>query len=275
MHLAVALIEQVGATEEYLNYLKNSNRLRTFQTQVANYMQLPDGKDEVDINRGHFERTLSSSDCFYNMHVRLLTTNFCYHPHIQYALWVWAGVCESRSSEITMAAVLTRVKPNCFVFLHQILKQTQLHESDPRTQYECFKTAASDFGLSRSEFEAVENLLMHISGPCRDKLAKMASSWGMIKGPITHGGVASKALRTAYMVDTDVDFYQDKLGNTEATVQLILERVHRDFVRVATGMRSSATDERIHYLQKACRMFQLYCENLRTKLKPEARKLKP
>eukprot|EP00439_Symbiodinium_sp_Y106_P048635 s7054_g6.t1 len=92
----------------------------------------------------------------------------------------------------------------------------------------------------------------------------------MVKGPISHQGLGSKALRSTYLVKTDIGWYEDKLNNCADTVQLILERIKLDYMNVAPGMRTSASDEKIHSLQKVSRMFLLYCEDLRSKLTLEA-----
>ena len=140
---------------------------------------------------------------------------------------------------------LTRVKPNAFNYLFQIMKQIKIHASDPRTQHDAFRAASADYGLSRAEHEAVENLLLHISPLARDFLTRLASSHGMVTGPISHQGLGSKALRSTYLVKTDIGWYEDKLNNCADTVQLILERIKLDYMNVAQGMRTSASDEKI------------------------------
>ena len=172
--------------------------------------------------------------------------------------------------EVTLTTVMTRTKPNCFNYLFQILKKTRIHQSDLRSQYDVFRNAAYEYGLSKAEHDAVENLLLHVSPQTREALSKFASTYGMVRGPITHAGVASKALRSNYLATTDVGFYEDRLGNDEKTVELIIKRIELDFLNVAPGMRTSASDEKVQYLQKCARMFLLYCENLQNKLTPEA-----
>ena len=172
-------------------------------------------------------------------------------------------------------STLTRVKPNAFNYLFQIMKKVKLHASDPRTQNDAFRAASTDYGLSRAEHDAVENLLLHISPPARDFLTRLGSTYGMVKGPISHQGIASKALRATFMVKTEIGFYEDKLNNDEETVNLILERIKLDFLHTAAGMRTSASDEKVHSLQKVSRMFLLYCEDLRTKLTLEAHHVEP
>ena len=174
------------------------------------------------------------------------------------------------SRDVTLTATMTRTKPNCFNFLFQILKKIEIHSSDVRTQCDIFKACASDYGLSKAEHDAVENLLMYISPKARDILCKLASTHGMVKGPINHQGIASKALRSNFLVKTDVDFYEDRLSNDDETVELILKRIQLDYLNTAAGMRSSASDDKVQFLQKSARMFLLYCENLRSKLPLEA-----
>ena len=167
-------------------------------------------------------------------------------------------------------SVLSRSKPNCFTYVHQIDKRVQLYDCGPRQQLTAFKEAATQFNLSKGESDAVENLLLHISPATREMLTKMSSTFGMVKGPITHSGIASKALRNNFHRDSGIAFYEDKLGNANGTVELILSRVHKDYINTAVGMRASASDDRIQQLQKICRMFQLFLEHLATKLSDEA-----
>ena len=169
-------------------------------------------------------------------------------------------------ADVTLTSVMTRMKPNAFNYLFQIEKKCCMYKSDPRTQMNIFRDCISDYNLSTSEADAVENLLLHVHPSAKLALAKIAATYGMIKGPISHSGIASRALRTSYMVDTEVGFYSGKLGNDEATVSLILERIKKDFASIVAGMRSTASDEKVTSLQRICRMWILHLEDLRSRL---------
>ena len=52
MHLALAMMDATGNMDTYLDYLKSNDKFSSFQTQTANFLEIPDDKDEVDINRG-------------------------------------------------------------------------------------------------------------------------------------------------------------------------------------------------------------------------------
>ncbi|CAE7226915.1 unnamed protein product [Symbiodinium microadriaticum] len=222
MYIAVAAAETAGILDDYVGFLKATGKLHNFQTQVANYMNIPEGKDEIDINR-----------------------------------------------DVTLVSVLSRSKPNCFTYVHQIDKRVQLFDYDPRQQLNAFKEAAAQFNLSRGESDAVENLLLHISPASREMLTKMSSTFGMVRGPISHSGIASRALRNNFHRESGIAFYEDKLGNAEGTVELILSRVYKDYINTAVGLRTSASDEKVQQLQKICRMFQLFLEQLATRLSQE------
>ena len=112
-------------------------------------------------------------------------------------------------------------------------------------------------------------MLLHLPPNAVQTLNKLASSYGMVKGPITHAGVASKALRLGYTPRVEVNFYTEKLLNTPDTVDLILQRVVHDFLNVPTGMRTSAGDDTIQSLQKICRMYLLHVQELKSQL-PES-----
>ena len=59
MYIAVAAAETAGILDDYVGFLKATGKLHNFQTQVANYMNIPEGKDEIDINRGNLPQICS------------------------------------------------------------------------------------------------------------------------------------------------------------------------------------------------------------------------
>ena len=59
MYIAVAAAQKAGILDDYIAFLKSCDKLRNFQTQVANYMNIPEGKDEIDINRGNLSKICS------------------------------------------------------------------------------------------------------------------------------------------------------------------------------------------------------------------------
>ena len=132
-----------------------------------------------------------------------------------------------------------------------------------------FRACVQDYQLTKAEADAVESLLLHIPESASVKLSKLAATHGMIKGPITHAGIASKALRLNYSGKIDVDWYADRMSNDENTITIILDRVLGDFMNTPAGMRSSAGDDRVQALQKISSMFQLYLEDLSNKLPEE------
>ena len=169
-----------------------------------------------------------------------------------------------------MRSILTRSKPNCFTYLHQIQKKCKIWATNEREQVTLFKACVQEYQLTKAEADATENIVLHVPESALQKLSKLAATYGMTKGPITHAGIASKALRLGYSMKVDVDFYVERMSNTEPTIQLILDRVISDFSNSPIGMRTSAGDERIQSMQKICRMFLLYMEDLASKLPAEA-----
>lgn len=55
MHVALAMMDATGHMDAYLDYLKSNDKFSNFQTQSANFLHIPDDKDEVDVNRGSVE----------------------------------------------------------------------------------------------------------------------------------------------------------------------------------------------------------------------------
>lgn len=56
MYIAVAAAEKAGILDDYIGFLTSMGGLHAFQTQRANYMNIPEGKDEIDINRGNLPK---------------------------------------------------------------------------------------------------------------------------------------------------------------------------------------------------------------------------
>ena len=52
MLVVLALMDATNSMDAYITYLRNNGKFEMFQTQTANYLEIPDDKDEVDINRG-------------------------------------------------------------------------------------------------------------------------------------------------------------------------------------------------------------------------------
>lgn len=168
-----------------------------------------------------------------------------------------------------MRSVLTRLKPNAFTYLHQLQKKMRIWRSEAREQMVAFRSCVAEFQLTKAEIDAVENLLMYLPSKAVYRLNKVASSYGMYKGPITHAGLASKALRLGFSPKVEVDFYMEKMMNTEETVHLVIDRIIHDYKNSPAGMRSSAGDETVQNLQKICRMFLLHVQQLSSQL-PES-----
>ena len=54
MHVALVCVEEAGIMDEYLKFLDANGYFVNYQTQMANYITLGEGQDEVDLNRGVF-----------------------------------------------------------------------------------------------------------------------------------------------------------------------------------------------------------------------------
>ena len=113
---------------------------------------------------------------------------------------------------------------------------------------------SSQFGqmcLTQAEADATENLLVHIPNSLREELARMAMTYGMSRGPVSHAGVASKAWRPTYRPCCDADWYRDRLGNCHSTVHLMAARVEKDWLAQPPAMRRMANGDAIILLQKS------------------------
>ena len=57
MHIALAAVDAIGSMDAYVEYLQKNGKFHTYQTQSANFIELPEGMDEVDMNRGHLSNS--------------------------------------------------------------------------------------------------------------------------------------------------------------------------------------------------------------------------
>lgn len=105
------------------------------------------------------------------------------HCHLQRAMHIPAP-------EITLGSTATRSKPNAFNHLHQLRRRQLLGQSIEAVlqQWKNPKTLRDIYGLGPLEAAAVVNLVDRMPHGAVQQLEKAACRYGMVKGPISHGG---------------------------------------------------------------------------------------
>lgn len=89
------------------------------------------------------------------------------------------------------------MKPNAFNALHQLQKRLKLgeHLDGIMSAWDSPKTIKSIFGMSPAESQAVQNLVHFIPPLAVQKFQRAVAEYGIVRGPISHAGLASEALR--------------------------------------------------------------------------------
>ncbi|CAJ1374819.1 unnamed protein product [Effrenium voratum] len=171
---------------------------------------------------------------------------------------------------ITMSSALTRAKPNCFIHFHQIERKAKIHGADAMSLMESFQKGVVGFQLSPAERSATCNLLVHMTPAQRVHLAKIGSTYGMARGPFSHAAIGSKGMRTGWKPQCESPWWQERMGNTTETVDLIIDRILKAWQNLPSGLRKTAEDATVLHTQKVVRTFQLHLEDLQSQLPAEA-----
>lgn len=161
-----------------------------------------------------------------------------------------------------MASTLTRAKPNCFVHLHMANKKLRLGQRRDEIlhQWQSPKLVKA-LGMGDAEAGAVVNLLCHMSKSALDTLSGAAARFGMVKGPVSHAGLASHAFRLGFRPDVVSPEWASHLTNTEAVINLMCERLVKDFAELPPSLRKSAGPSEVEHYQRICAAW-LYSQSL-------------
>ena len=158
-----------------------------------------------------------------------------------------------------MSSVLTRAKPNAFNALHQLqrrLKQGETAESVLGAN-ESSKTLRSLFGFSQQEGAAVQNLVHHIPASCKAVLEGAVATYGIVRGPVTHGALASPAIRLGHEPDLIAPDWCRSMKNTQTSLQLAVERLVADYTALPAGLRKPAGPADVVRMTRIARCWEL------------------
>ena len=131
------------------------------------------------------------------------------------------------------------------------------------------KTVKSVFGMGDAEAQAVIALVTRIPREARDILAKSVMRHGMVRGPISHAGLGSDAIRVGWGPDCLMREWTVDMQNQESTVILVAERISQDFDSRPVALRKPAGPAEVLNLQKVCRCFELSLAKFRAKVSEE------
>ena len=110
--------------------------------------------------------------------------------------------------------------------------------------------------MSRAEIDATINLLKNMPATVVDMISRMASKWGMTKGPWSHLVLASVVLRIGYvMLQLEGTEYEAALANTEEVLELLVERTHTDFEKLHPQFRKNISLDQLQLKQRITSWF--------------------
>lgn len=163
-----------------------------------------------------------------------------------------------------MGNVMTRAKPNAFNALHQLKRRLKLGESVTQVvgSYESGKAPRAIFGMTPAETAAVVNLIHHLPPAATDVLAKGVAEYGIIKGPITHAGIAAPSMRVGAQPDVIAEDWAKALANTASSLTLAVNRVLEDFKCQPLCLRKSAGAPEMTKLTRIARAWELVLAKL-------------
>lgn len=169
-----------------------------------------------------------------------------------------------------MASVMTRAKPNCFNALHQLRRRLKLGESVTQIigSYEAGKAPKNIFGMTPAESAAVVNLVHHIPQVAQEVFAKAVCEFGMVKGPITHAGIAAPCMRVNFEPDLIADDWSKHMVNTTASLELTALRIVEDFRAAPPGLRKPAGAPEVARATRICKCWELVLSKLRALIPP-------
>lgn len=153
---------------------------------------------------------------------------------------------------------MTRSKPNAFNHLHQLQRKLALGESLDKmiSQWQNPKVARAVYGMGATEATAVINLMKFIPVSCVERLRLMATKYGMVKGPITHQALASKAICVGYTPDVSSNIWKTMV-NTENIVDMLVRRLVQGWVDLPAGLRKSVGPDQVQAMQKIVGAFNV------------------
>jgi ElaB/YqjD/DUF883 family membrane-anchored ribosome-binding protein len=160
----------------------------------------------------------------------------------------------------TIAAILTRARPNCWNHIHQLEKRVRLGAiaEDIRKEWENPKQLKQVYGIGETEAQAVCNVYNHLESNTIEIYKRAAARHGMHRGPITHSGLACRAIGKGWCgVDYSSHALAIQMTNVASTTELVARRIESDFDQAPSGMRKPIDVAKIPHLARACRGFEL------------------
>ena len=162
-------------------------------------------------------------------------------------------------SDATLASTSTRARPNAFNFLHQLERKVMLGGImfEAVHQLTTPKICKKVYGLGDQEAGAVVNLACNMPKEVVHAYAAAVAKYGMVRGPITHGGLASSSITIGWQPELSDARWSSDMKNEASTIMLMCQRNLKDYDELPVGLRKSAGVHDIEQLQLICRALEL------------------
>lgn len=129
--------------------------------------------------------------------------------------------------DITLASTSTRMRPNVFVYLFQVRKLSAAMNLTPDEAVARWQVNAvtSVLQISPEEAKASLNLANHIPACIVERLQGLARKYGLPRGPVNQGILASSLLVLGHGAPHNVEAVLVGVRNTPESLDLLLDRV--------------------------------------------------
>ena len=187
---------------------------------------------------------------------------------VLFVLVLFVFVFVNSNSDLTMASIQTRAKPNAFTALHQL--QRRLRHGETLEQalgaLQSAKSLKAIFGLSQAEGAAVVNLVSHIPAAAKEILEIAVSEFGMVRGPITHAGLGAASFRLGHEPELIAQDWSQRMKNTSSSLVLAAKRIVEDFKGAPPGLRKPAGAIEVDKMARIARCWELVLEKFSAQL---------
>ena len=177
------------------------------------------------------------------------------------------------SRHITLATTSTRKRPNAFNYVFQVMRVTQACGAPAETTLNRWSEASAlsaVLGLTMDESKAALNLVKNVPENIRRRLQSLTARHGISRGPVSHQMLASPLLALNGCPAHPPDGWADAMINSDATLELIVDRIQADFEGSPVVFRRTPTMVEFGQTQQRCAAFLHSLSLLRGRINGDA-----
>ena len=133
-------------------------------------------------------------------------------------------------------------------------------------QLQSAKSLKAIFGLSQAEGAAVQNLVSYLPATVKDIFAHAVAEFGIIRGPITHGGIGCQTFRLGAEPEVIAPEWARRLRSTSSSLTLAATRIVEDFRAAPAGLRKPAGPVEVQRMCRITRCWEIVLEKFSSQL---------